>query len=135
MKTTTENNEQQPYENLKAIELLEAMTEDMMWTMRCASVCAAFISGAYITATIAQIADVILKRHKDLVNSIPEDMQAPIDEVQHLNTVEKTIAWGIKQGILTQHPTTKMIAPSEEGWLIGQDWDIRLNTDNKLQYN
>ena len=134
MNTTTENENEPSYEKLKTIELLEAMSEDMMWTMRCASVCAAFVSGAYITATITQIADVILKRHKDLVDTLPTEAQAPIDEVQHLDLVEKTIAWGIKCGILTQHPTTKMIAPSEEGWLIGQDWDVRLSSD-KLQLN
>ena len=132
MNTTTKT--EPSYEKLKTIELLEAMAEDTAWMLRCASVCAAFVSGAYITATITQIADVILERHKDIVKAMPEGFQAPIDEVQHLDLVEKTIAWGINRGILTQHPTTKMIAPSEEGWLIGQDWDVRLSS-NKLQYN
>jgi len=112
-------------EELQIVKFLKSMDEEMFWTMRCASVCAAFVSGAYISATIRQIADIIYKRHEAMNRALPHDLQNPIDESQHFDAVKDTIEWGIEKGLLTK--MAEKIAPTDQGWLIGQDWDIRLS--------
>lgn len=90
--------------------------------MRCASICAAFVTGAYLTASIQEVVEILWQRHKDSLekNTSQESFKKNIEEV-----TEQAITWGIENNIFSKEANEK-ISPTEEGWFIGQDWEFRL---------
>jgi hypothetical protein len=102
---------------------LNSMESTIAQTMRCASICAAFISGAYLTATVEQLTAVIWDRHKKaLEESFPDESP----QHGHVATiVQDTVKWGLECNFFRNVGDGK-IEPTEQGWFVGQDWEYRL---------
>lgn len=100
------------------IQALEQIPIEQIYMGQCASICSCFVSGAYLSATCEELIAELLKRHKGM-----------LDKQSVESVVNNVLAFGIGAGALIMDSNDKY-APTEMGWAIGQDWDLKMRLND-----
>lgn len=109
MKQTPQSNVQ---ENIIKAALNEVSLNDVQ-IAQCASLCSLFISGSFNSATINQLAEELVKRHK-----------GKLDVEDVMKKAQGAMDFGVENELFEKKGSK--YTPTETGWFIGADWERKL---------
>ena len=92
---------------------LSEMPLSTVYTAQCASLCSLFISGAFISATIKQLVEELIKRHSGMI-----DMESAMEHAKD------AMEFGVANDLFQKEDNK--YTPTETGWFIGKDWERKL---------
>lgn len=107
---------QTPQSNVQKNIIKAALNEvslNSVQIAQCASLSSLFISGSFISATINQLAEELVKRHKGMI-----DMESVMENAQ------EAINFGVENELFEKEGNK--YTPTETGWFFGTDWERKL---------
>lgn len=107
------NNNHKPPTDL--IDILDQIPLEQVYAAQCASMCSLFIRGAYLSATVDQLVNELGKRHGDNL------------DLKHTKKVlNEALTYGLETGILQSADLPNQYTPTDVGWMMGEDWDLKM---------
>ena len=100
------------------IQALEQVPIEQIFIGQCASLCSCFISGAYISANTTELINELVRRHKGF-----------LDKQSVESVIQSVLTFGVGAGVFTKESNDKY-TPTEMGWFIGKDWDMKMRLND-----
>jgi hypothetical protein len=112
MKQQTPSSEKEIQQKILEAALNE-LSINAVQIAQCASLCSLFITGSYISATVKQLVDELIKRHNGILDA------------SHATVIAKdALQFGVENDLFQKEDNK--YTPTESGWFIGKDWEQKL---------